>query len=321
MAVLGCVVLLWGLAAKPASGQSLAYPAKPVRVVIAYPAGGSLDINARIMNQKLTEAFRQQFFIDNRPGASGIIGSEFVARSAPDGHTLLFVPAGSHTTNPSMMKKLPYDTLRDFAAISNFVNLPLVFVVPSSMQVKTIKDLVTLAKARPGDLNAAIGYGNSGHLALELFMSMTKTRISLIPYKGNAPALTDTVAGHMSLMVPALQNGMTFIKAGRLRALAVTSQQRASLFPDVPTVSEAGLKGYEASVYNGVVAPAGTPRDIVDRLSAEIARIARSADVQKLFAEQAVHPIGSTPDEFGAFIAADIQRWAKVIRDAGIKPE
>lgn len=315
---LAAAVLSFGAA----QAQTSAYPVKPVRMIVAFPAGGNLDANARGLAQKLTESFGRQVLVENRPGASGIIGSEFVAKSAPDGYILLFTAAGNHTSNPSLYLKLPYDTVRDFTAISNFARVPLVLVVHPSLPAKSIKDLIVLAKAHPGQINAANGgNGSSGHLAMALFMSVSGTKFTQIPYKGNAPALAETIAGQTPTMIDTLSTSLGQIKAARVRALAVTSPQRSPLLPDIPTMAEAALPGYEANVYNGVVGPAGVPNDIVAKLSAEVARVAHNAEVRQRFGQQAVELIGSTPEEFAAFIKADIAKWDKVIREAGIKAD
>ncbi len=313
---------LFSIGAAQAQAQITAYPVKPVRMIVAYPAGGNLDTNARGLAQKLTESFGHQVLVENRPGASGIIGSEFVARSAPDGYILLFTAAGNHTINPSLFAKLPYDTVRDFTAISNFARVPLVLVVHPSLPARSVKELIALAKAHPGQINAANGgNGTSGHLAMALFMTMSATKFTQIPYKGNAPALADTIGGQTPTMIDTLSTSLGQIKAARVRALAVTSPQRSPLLPEVPTIAEAALPGYEANVYNGVVGPAGMPNDIVAKLSAEAARIANNAEVRQRFGQQAVELIGSTPEEFAAFIKADIAKWDKVIRAAGIKAD
>ena len=302
--------------------QAPAYPVKPVRIIVPYAAGGNVDVNARILGQKLTESLGQQVLVDNRAGAGGIIGSEFVAKSAPDGYTLLFAAAGNHTINPSLYPKLPYDTVRDFAPISLIARVALILVVHPSLPPKSMKELITLAKARQGEINVASGgNGTAGHLALELMMAMSGTKFRHIPYKGNAPGLADTIAGQTSMMIDTLSTSLAYVKAGRLRALAVTSQQRASLLPAIPTMAEAALPGYEAAVYIGLLAPAATPRDIVNRLSNEVARFAQNPEIRPRLAEQAIELIASTPEEFSAFIKTDIAKWEKVIREAGIKAE
>jgi tripartite-type tricarboxylate transporter receptor subunit TctC len=230
-------------------------------------------------------------------------------------------PAGTHTINPGLFKKLPYDTVRDFAAISIIARGPLILVAHPSLPVKSLQDLIALAKSKPGQIVAATGgNGTAGHLALELLMSMSGTKFLQIPYKSNAPGLTDTIAGQTSIMIDTMSTSIPQVKTGRLRAIAVTSLERSPLLPNVMSVSEA-LPGYEASVYIGLLGPAAMPREIVNKLSSEVARIARNAEMRQHFAEQGVELVGSTPEEFLAFIKADIAKWEKVIRQAGIKAE
>lgn len=303
-----------------AQARSPAYPSKPVRIVVPIPAGGNVDIIARAVAQKLTENWHKQVIVENRPGASTIIGSEFVAKSAPDGYTLLINSAGNLTSNPGLYPKLPYDTLRDFTPISNIARVALILVVHPSLPVKSVKELIALAKARPGELSVGNGsMGSAGHLALELFMSMSATRFVPVPYKGNAPALADTIAGHVPMMIDTLSTSITHVKGGRLRALGVTSPERSPLLPDIPTVAEAALPGYEASVYIGLLGPAAMPRDIVGKVSSEVASIARDPETRQQFAQEGIELIGSTQEAFATFMRTDIAKWEKLIREAGIK--
>ena len=303
-----------------AQAQSPAYPSKPVRIVVPIPGGGNVDIIARAVAQKLTEAWQRQVFVENRPGASTIIGSEFVAKSAADGYTLLINSAGNLTSNPGLYPKLPYDTLRDFTPISNIARVALIMVVHPSLPAKSVKELIALAKAKPGEISVGNGsMGSAGHLALELFMSMSATKFVPVPYKGNAPALADTIAGHLPMMIDTLSTSIAHVKGGRLRALAVTSPERSALLPEIPTVAEAALPGYEASVYIGLLGPAAMPPDIVGKLSAEFARIARDPETRQQFAKEGIELIGSTQEEFAAFMKTDIAKWTKLIREAGIK--
>lgn len=307
-----------------AQAQAPAYPFKTIRIVVPYSAGGNVDLTARVFAKKLTESLGQQVFVDNRPGASCIIGSEFVARSAPDGYTLMLIGVGSaaHTLNPSLFAKLPYNTVRDFAAISSISRLPLVLVVHPSVRAESVRDLIALAKAKPGEINAATGgKGGASNLALELFMAVSGTKFTQIHYKGNAPGLADTIAGQTSMMIETESTVLSPLKAGRLRALAVTSLKRSPMLPEVPTISEIGFPGYEVIVSLGLLAPAATPRDIVSRLSTEVARITRDPETRQFFAKQGTELTSSTPDEFAAYIEADIAKWEKVIRQAGIKAQ
>jgi tripartite-type tricarboxylate transporter receptor subunit TctC len=291
-----------------------------VRIIVPISPGGNVDIIARALAQRLTQSMGQQFIVDNRPGASSIIGSEIVAKAPADGHTLLLNAAGSHTINPGLFQKLPYDTVRDFAPISTLARTSLILVVHPSLPAKSVKDLIALAKARPGTINAATG-GNStaGHLALELFMSMSGTKVNHIPYKGNAPGLVDTIAGQTEMMIDTLSTSLALVKAGKLRALGLTSPQRSPLLPEVPTVAEAALPGYEANVFILLVAPAGTPREITGKLHSELVRIADNAEVRERFAQQAIELMTSTPEQCAAFIQQDIAKWRKVVAQAGIK--
>ena len=314
--------LVFAFVLATAQAQSPAYPAKPVRVVVPIPPGGNVDLIARALAQKLSEDLGQPMLVENRGGGSSIIGSEFVARSAPDGYTLLVAPAGTHTINPGLFKQLPYDTVRDFTAISIIARGPLILVAHPSLPVESLQDLIKLAKAKPGQVVAATGgNGTAGHLALEMMMAMSGTKFLQVPYKGNAPGLADTVAGHTSIMIDTMSTSIPQVKGGRLRAIAVTSLERSPQLPAVPSVSEAGLHGFEASVYIGLLGPAAMPREIVGKLSAEVARFARNEESRKHFADQGVELVGSTPEEFLAFIKTDIAKWQKVIREAGIKAE
>lgn len=305
--------------ALPHLAPAQTYPSKLVRVIVPVTAGGNVDLIARATAQKLTEALGQTFVVDNRGGGSGVIGAGFVAKSAPDGYTIMVAPAGTHTINPSLMK-LPYDTIRDFTAISIIARGPLVLVAHPSLNVTTVQALVALAKSRPEQIVAATG-GNAtaGHLALEMLMLMSGTKFLVVPYKGNAPGLVDTLAGQTQIMIDTPSTSIPQVRAGKLRALAVTSPDRMPALPNVPSMAEAGYKGYEASVYIGLLGPAGVPREIVGRLAEEVSKMARNAELRRSFAEQGVELVGSTPEEFSAFIKNDIAKWAKVVREAGIK--
>ncbi|MFH1602570.1 MAG: tripartite tricarboxylate transporter substrate binding protein [Pseudomonadota bacterium] len=315
--VFACVITSLAFAA--AHAQAPAYPSKPVRIVVSSSPGGNLDLIARAVAQKLTENLAQPMLVENKPGGSGIIAHEFVAKARPDGYTLMITAAGGHTINPGLFKKLPYDTVNDFTSISIIARGPLILVAHPSLPVKSLRDLIALAKSKPGEIVAANGgMGTSGHLALELMMTMTGTKFLQVPYKGNPPGLTDTIAGHTSIMVDTMSTSIPLLKSGRLRAIAVTSLERSPLLPNVPSVAET-LPGFEASVYIGLFGPAGMPREIVKRLSSETAQIAHNIQMQKQFADMGVELVGSTPEEFLAFIKADIAKWKKVIRQAGIE--
>lgn len=301
-------------------GQS--YPNKPVRVVHTASPGGNVDLIARATAQRLSEALGRSFLVESRPGGSGIIAHELVAKSAPDGYTLLVTPAGAHTINPALFKKLPYDTERDFSPIGIIARGPLVLVAHPSLGVGSLHALIALAKAKPRQIVAATGgNGTAGHLGLEMLMARSGARFLQVPYKGNAPGLVDTVAGHTHIMIDTPSTSIPLIRAKRLRALAMTSLERSALLPDVPSIAESGYPGYEASVYICLLGPAGTQRDIIDKLSAEVASMARHAETRRSFAEQGVELVGSTPEELRVFVSKDIAKWHKVIREAGIAIE
>ena len=298
------------------------YPEKPVRVIVPSPTGGGTDTSTRIIAPKLTEILGQQMVIDNRPGASGNIGAEVAARAAPDGYTLLAVIA-SHTSNPAVMRKVPYDLARDFAPISRTVTLPNVLFSHPSLPVKSARELIAFAKARPGQLQfASAGLGTNPHLAMELFLNETKLKMIHVPYKGVGPALIDVIAGHVPLMMGNILVASPHIRGGRLRAYGVTSARRSVAAPDLPTIAESGLPGYEADQWYGLVAPAGTPREIISRLHGGVVQALQDPVISRRFLNDGAEPTPSrSPEEFGAVILADLRKWAKVVKDAGIKPE
>jgi len=305
-------------AALPAAAQS--YPNKTVRIIVPYAAGGNTDITARAVGSKLGEVFRQQVIVDNRPGGGTNIGSELGARAAPDGYTL-FMGGASNAINMTLYAKPPYDTLRDFAPVSLCVKGANVLSVHPSLPAKNLRGLIALAKAKPGQLNfASSGLGSSNQMAGELFKMMAGLNIVHVPYKGNAPALTDTVAGHVEMMFSGVPALLPHIHSGRLRAIAIGSLKRFSALPDVPTFDESGINGYEATTWFGLMAPVKTPREIVARLNAEVDKILKSPDLQTRFIADGLEPIGGTQEEFDKFIRAEIEKYAKVIRTAGLAP-
>lgn len=307
------------LAAMPALGQD--YPSRPIRVVVPFPAGGGTDIVARLVTQKLGATMGANFVIDNRAGAGGTIGTDIAAKSAPDGYTLVMV-SGSHAINPSLYKKLPYDTARDFAPISMLVSGPGLLVVHPSVPAKTVKDLIALARSRPGELNyASAGSGTPPHLAAELFKTMARVDIVHVPYKGNTLAFVDLLSGQVSLSFPTIPSALPHVKSGKLRVLAVTSAQRSKTVPDVATVAESGLPGYEASSWYGVLAPAGTADMLVERLHKEIVKALRDPGVRDRLLAQGLDPVGNSPAEFAATITSEIGKWAKVVQASGAKVE
>jgi tripartite-type tricarboxylate transporter receptor subunit TctC len=296
--------------------RSADFPVKPVRIVVAYPAGGPTDLIARTVAQKLSETFAQQVIVDNRPGASGLIGAELVVKASPDGYTLLTVPV-TYAVTPSVFPKMPYDAEKDLAPVALIAAAPFILVVHPALPVKTVKDLVTLAKSRPGQINyASASNGGMPHLAGELFNSMAGVKLVHIPYKGAAPATIDLLAGQVSLMFNNMLSAMPHVKSGKLRAIAVTSAKRSRAVPELPTIGET-LPGFEASGWYAAFAPAGTPREIISRLNADINRLMRSPDVTQRLAADGVEAVGLTPEQFGAYLHQEIVKWGKVVKASG----
>lgn len=302
------------------------YPSKPIRLVVPFAAAGTTDILARAVGAELTKAFGQQVVVDNRPGAGGNIGAELVAKSDPDGYTLLMGTVGTHGINQSLYPKLPYDPIKDFAPVTLVASVPNVLVLNTAFAEKNkitdVKSFIAYARANPGKLNmASSGNGTSIHLAGELFKSQTKTFMVHIPYRGSSPAITDLIAGQADLMFDNLPASMPFIKTGKLRALAVTSSKPSPALPGVPTIAQTGgeLANYEASSWFGILAPAGTPKEIVDKLQQEIAKALASPAVKEKLVAQGAEPVGNTPEQFAAHIQAETKKWAKVVKDSGAK--
>jgi tripartite-type tricarboxylate transporter receptor subunit TctC len=303
-----------------ASAIAQTYPAKPIRIVVAYTPAGATDILARVVGQKLTEAWGQPVIIDNRPGANGNIGSEYAAKATPDGYTLLMVTAGTHGINPSLYRKLGFDAVKDFAPVSLVAMVPNIFVVNNAVPVKDLKEFIAYAKANPGKLNyGSPGNGSTAHLSMELFKSMTGIQMVHIPYKGSAGVLADLIGGQIVATMDNMPPYVPQVKAGKIRALAVSPTKRSSAVPDLPTVAEAGVPGYDSGAWFGLVAPANTPRDIVTKLSRETARILKLPDVSARLLELGAEPVGGTPEQFSAHIKAEIAKWAKVIKDANVE--
>ncbi len=296
----------------PANSQ--AYPSKPVKIVVGYAPGGPVDSLARVLASKLGDALKQQFIVENRPGASSMIGAQHVAQAAPDGYTLLMV-ASTHAVNPSLHKKMAFDTEKDFAPVSLISESSFVLVVPSSLPIKSVADLVSHAKNDKIHY-ASAGVGGLPHLSAELFKTMAGIDANHVPYKGAAPATFDLVAGHVSFMFNNLLSALPGIKDGRLRPIAVTTEKRSPALPDVPTIAEGGFKGYNVSGWYGLLAPAGTNLDNIDKLNRELNRILQSPDVVELLAQNGMTPTASTPQEFAALIHEDIIKWAAVIKDS-----
>jgi tripartite-type tricarboxylate transporter receptor subunit TctC len=307
-------------AADSAHAQSgSAFPSRPLRVVVGYAAGGPNDIVARALSQKLTEALGQQVVVDNRPGADGIIGTDLVAKSPPDGHTLALV-SPSHTINPAVQTKLPYDPLRDFSPVTLAAAGPTLLVVHPSLPVKSVKELVAIAKKRPGELHyGSSGAGGTLHLAGELLRSRTGIDISHVPYKGVAPATIDLLGGQISLMFDPIVAALPHVRSGKLRPLAVTGSKRTALLPGLPTMEEAGVSDFEVIIWYGLLAPAKTPRAAIDRLNAEVVRIVQSAEMKERFASLGAEPFGLSVDAFGAFLATDLAKWGKLVKATGLR--
>lgn len=304
------------------SALAQAYPAKAIRVVVPFPPAGAADILARSIGQELTKSWSQQVVVDNRPGAGGTIATDVVAKSPPDGYTLLVASSSIMTNGPALYPKLPYDIVRDFAPVGRIAVVPLAIVVHPSLPAKSTRELIAVAKAQDGKLLMAnAGVGTTNHLIAELFMIRTGARMTLVPYKGSAPALIDLVAGHVYGHVDQISSALPYIKAGRIRAIAVTTATRTAALPDVPTLAESGVPGFDASTVTGVLAPAATPREVVARLNAALARVLGNPAVKERFAALGaeVHP--STSDALGAWIREDLAVWAKVVKQAGIKLE
>jgi len=297
------------------------YPSKSARIIVPFGAGGPADIYARYLAQRLQEPLGQSFVIDNRPGAGSIIGTDLVAKSPPDGYTLLLM-SNTHTVNESLVPKKPFALMKDFLPIAPINYSDLVLVVHPSVPAKTIKELIALAKAKPNGLNyASSGTGTPYHMAGELFKSMAGVQIVHIPHKGSGEARTSVMSGQVEIMLDAITTMAPMARAGRVRALGTTGAKRSTVLPDVPTIAEAGVKDYEATIWLGIMAPAGTPKPIVDRLNAEIGKIVARPDVKKAWNEQGAEPMAMTPAEFEKFLNADIAKWAHVVKVAGVKPD
>ncbi len=301
-----------------AAGQS--YPSKPIRIVVPFPPGGATDILARAVGVELTRAWGQPVPVENRPGAGGNIGADMVAKAAPDGYTLVMGTVGTHAINMSLYSKMPYDTVKDFAPVTLVASVPNILVVHPSLPVKTVHDLIELAKSKPGQIYfASSGNGTSIHLAGELFKTMAGVNMVHVPYKGSAPAVADLLGGQVSCMFDNMPSSLPHVKAGKLRGIAVTSARRSPATPDLPTIAEAGLPGYEASSWFGILAPAGTPREIVTKLNQTIVASLQTPEMRERLSSQGAEPVGDTPEEFAAYIKSEIAKWAKVVKASGAK--
>jgi len=316
-----CAAVLLALAGSIHAQTSVHYPTKPIRLIVPFAPGGGTDITARTIALKLGEAWGQTVVADNRPGANGTIGVDLAAKSAPDGYTLTMI-SSSHSVNVSLLTRQPYDLVRDLAPITQATTQPYALVVHPSVPAKSIKELIALAKAKPGALNyGSSGTGGLSHLSGALLASLAGINIVHIPYKGGAPALTDVIAGQIQMLFSTILQSHAHLKSGRLRALAVTTARRSRAEPALPTMMEAGVPGYEVAGWYGVVAPAKVPPAIIARLNREIVRILLQSDVAEKLAADGSEPVGNTPEQFGAHIRSEIAKWRKVVNEAGIKAE
>ena len=299
-----------------------AYPTHSIRLVVPFPAGGTTDILARAAAQKLSESLGQSVVVDNRPGAAGNIGADIVAKSAPDGYTLLMGTVGTHAINPGLYAKMPYDHVKDFVPVVLVAGVPNVLAVNPAFPVNSVAELIALAKSKPGTINfASSGSGTSIHMSGELFKAMAGVDMTHVPYKGSSPALTDLMGGQVQIMFDNLPSALPLIKAGKLRAIAVTSLKRAAALPDVPTISESGLPGFEASSWFGVLAPAGTPAPVVAKINADVNKWLQSPEARDQLLAQGANAAGGTPEQFAAHIHAETEKWAKVVKASGAKAD
>jgi tripartite-type tricarboxylate transporter receptor subunit TctC len=321
-ATLKAALLISALAATPGpAARAQTFPAKPVRFVVPFATGGASDIVARAVGIKLGEAWGQTVVIDNRAGGSGMIGTELVARAAPDGYVLLVVEP-TFAITPGLFAKVPFDVQKDFVPIVQLGQAPQVLVVHPSVPAKTVKELIALAKAKPGQLNfASPGTGTTGHLGLELFKMMAKVDMVHIPYKGAGPAVADLLGGQVSVAVVSVSSAQTNIKAGRLRALGVTSAQRFSGAPEIPTIAEAALPGFDTLQWWGLVAPRGTPADVVNKIAADASRLVASPEMRERMLALGAEPVASSPDRFAAFLREEIDKWGKLVRASGARAD
>ncbi len=307
------------LAGAPWPGAAQDYPSRPLRLIVAFPPGGSTDVLARIIGAKLTQSWGQQVVVDNRPGAGTNIGTELAAKSPPDGYTL-FMCTFTCAINPNLYSRLNYDLLRDFAPVSLVASVPLIVLVHPSVPVHSIRELIAAAKAKPGGLTyASFGNGTAAHLATELFKSMAGVDMLHVPYKGAAPAMIDLLGGQVNLLFESILTGMPHVRAGKLRALAVTSAKRLPRVPEFPTVAEAGVPGYEVDPWFGLVAPTGTPRPVIDKLNREVVRILRIPDIEERVASTGAFVVGSSAAQLGAHMQTEVAKWGKVIKSIGLR--
>ena len=305
-----------------ASAAAQSYPVKQVRVIVPYPPGGTTDILARLAAKELTERLKQPFVVENRAGASGAIGSAEVARAAPDGYTLVMATASSHGINSAIYKNLPYDAVKDFAPVTMVASTPNIIVVNPSVPAKNLQELIALAKSEPGKLNfGSTSLGGSPHMSAELLKMMTHIDITHVPYKGAAPMLTDLIGGQIQIGFDNLPSTISFVRAGKVRAIAVTTPERWPAAPDIPTVAESGVPGYEVSGWFGLLAPAGTPKAVLDTLQQALAAAVQKPELKKQMLDLGAQPIANTPDEFAAQIRREVSKWQSVVAATGVKVE
>jgi tripartite-type tricarboxylate transporter receptor subunit TctC len=315
-------ILLAGLLLVPLLAAGQAYPTKPIRLVVAFPPGGTGDISARIIGQKLGEQLGQPVVIDNRPGAGGTIGTDLVAKAAPDGYTITAGSSNTHVTNRFLYRSLPYDPVRDFAPITIAVGVSNMLVVNPAVPARSVAELIALAKRSPGGLKfASAGTGTTPHIAGEMFRLMAGIELVHVPYKGGAPALVDVVNGQVELMFAGLATALPQVRAGKLRALAITEKARSRVLPELPTVAESGLPAFDVGLWIGLMAPAGTPAEIVDRLDRETVRALQDPQVAERLAQQGLEPLGTTPAEAAATLSAELEKWGRIFKEAGIQPQ
>jgi tripartite-type tricarboxylate transporter receptor subunit TctC len=319
---LTCCVSIAAAMFVPNASHAQSYPEKAIRLISPFPPGGGTDLMGRIIGQQFTKSWGQQVIVENKPGANGTIGSEFVAKSAPDGYTLLVGTMGTHGINASLYRKLPYDTVNDFAPITALITSPMMLLVHPSIPARSVREFIALAKTRPGQITfSSAGTGSVGHLAGELLNSVAQIKLVHVPYRGSGPATIDLLSGQVQAMLGSPAAAFNYVKAGRVRALAVTSIKRTAFMPEIPTLAESGLRDYDVTTWYGFWAPARTPKPIVQKLHAEVVRMLALPEIRQQLATQALEPLGNTPEEFALQIKSELAKWARVAAGAAIAPE